>query len=70
MGGNLNIASSVSPQGKAQKQSWLPKMKEDHGYPIGDQMLEAERSDLAGITKQYLDLSTVHGLRFDSFVTG
>ena len=70
MGGNLNNTSSVSPQVKAQKQPRLPKMKEDHGYPIGDQMLEAERSDLAGITKQYLDLSTVHGLRFDSFVTG
>jgi hypothetical protein len=42
----------------------MTKIKpEDPDDPIALGMLEAERSDLAGITKQYLDLSTVHGLR-------
>ena len=64
MKSNFNSASSMNRVSSAeQKQSGVAKKNEDHGYPIGLQALEAERSDLAGITKAYLDLSTVHGLR-------
>jgi len=43
--------------------SIMPRQTEEHDLQVRLGMLEAERSDLAGITKQYLDLSTVHGLR-------
>ena len=64
MESNFNSESAIKVPSPAQYQSWVTKKKEEqHGYPIGNQALEAERSDLAGITKAYLDLSTVHGLR-------
>ena len=63
MRSNFNSATSITPTSELLKMPKPGKIKEDYGYPVGQQMLEAERSDLAGITKQYLDLSTVHGLR-------
>ena len=63
MGSNFHSESSMKLPTTVENQSWMTKKNQDHGYPIGLQALEAERSDLAGITKAYLDLSTVHGLR-------
>ena len=63
MRSNFNSASSINPEMAPKSQSWLKKYQSAAGNPEALQMLEAERSDLAGITKQYLDLSTVHGLR-------
>ena len=63
MRSNFNSATSITPSSEIQKMPRPGKVTGDYGYPVGQQMLEAERSDLAGITKQYLDLSTVHGLR-------
>lgn len=65
MQSRFNSVSSVNPSKDGQKNSRLPKASKDDSHQIRQQMLEAERSDLAGITKQYLDLSTVHGLRYD-----
>ena len=64
MRSNFNSASSINPEMAPNQPSWLAKHQNAAGNPEALQMLEAERSDLAGITKQYLDLSTVHGLRY------
>ena len=64
MRSNFNSASSINPEMAPNQPSWLVKHQNAAGNPEALQMLEAERSDLAGITKQYLDLSTVHGLRY------
>ena len=61
MGTKVNSEASIEASRETQKQSGLSNRQEDENIRM--QMLEAERSDLAGITKQYLDLSTVHGLR-------
>ena len=63
MRSNFNSASTIHPEMSRNSQAWLAKHQNAAGNPEALQMLEAERSDLAGITKQYLDLSTVHGLR-------
>ena len=65
MSSNLNSASSSTNSVQDENNFWTGKRNEGgtYGYNIGYQALEAERSDLAGITKSYLDLSTVHGLR-------
>ena len=63
MRSNFNSASTVHSEMSSNSKAWLAKHQNAAGNPEALQMLEAERSDLAGITKQYLDLSTVHGLR-------
>ena len=63
MRSNFNSASTIHTEMSGSSQAWLAKHQNAAGNPEALQMLEAERSDLAGITKQYLDLSTVHGLR-------
>ena len=63
MRSNFNSASTIHPEMSSNSKAWLLKHQNAAGNPEALQMLEAERSDLAGITKQYLDLSTVHGLR-------
>ena len=64
MRSNFNSASSINPEMAPNQPLRLAKHQFEAGNPEALQMLEAERSDLAGITKQYLDLSTVHGLRY------